>query len=156
MDSRWYSIDVIPSVYQGFVHCFHLLIRCYYCHSKIGESVHHNKNVSFPSLLWFILVGPNKADLKDDWLLTTIASHLDQYIDPWPFYTFYMILPIWLYLGTLYSITNLSHIRATSLMALLFIEQLKHLGPINCWWYQLVILGSLNIINLIKFSLLEF
>ena len=38
-----------------------------------------------------------------NWLLITLVSHLEHCMDPWPFYTFYEILPNCYHLGTLCS-----------------------------------------------------
>ena len=46
---------------------------------------------SFLSLLWSIFVSSNTADLMGNWLVMTLALHLDHYTDPWPSCTSYPI-----------------------------------------------------------------
>ena len=73
MDSRWYPIAVEPSVYQGFGHCFCLLIRYYDCHCKIRESIGHQQRHSpFHRYCSPLLWNSNKVYLRGNWLLMTL------------------------------------------------------------------------------------
>ena len=46
---------------------FYLLIRCYDCHCKIGESAHHHKDIFLTSFLWSIVV-KSKLSISNGWL----------------------------------------------------------------------------------------
>ena len=159
MDSRWYPIGVEPSVYQGFGHCFCLLISCYPCHSKIREGIHHNNDIFITIFIMVYFVKSKHSRSNGYWLLTILASHLDHYMDPWPSYPFYMIWPNWLHLGTLccrkiFLVWEPTYVLFSAGTALH--EAVVALGP-----YKLLVVPTgdiwlLNFINTMKYSLIGF
>ena len=82
MDSRWYPIGAEQFVYQGFIHCFCLLIRCFNCHCKIGESIHQHKDGFLSISATVHCCEIQTVSLMGDWQLKTLVSHLDHYMDP--------------------------------------------------------------------------